>query len=48
MRECEKINDAIDYVRWMLKELDPEDMYDFKELRRELLSIIGYLVMLNS
>lgn len=48
MDENEKINEAIDYIRWMIKELDPDDMYNFKELRQNLLSIIGYLVMLKS
>lgn len=47
MDEYEKIDEAIDYVRWMLKELDPDDMYSFKEMRQKLLSIIGYLVMLK-
>lgn len=47
MDENEKINEAIDYVRWMLKELDPDDMYSFKEIRQNLLSIIGYLVRLK-
>ena len=40
MDEYKKIDEAIDYIRWMLKELNPDDMYDFKELRKELLSII--------
>lgn len=48
MNEYNKIDEAIDYIRWMIKELDPDDMYDFKELRNELLSIIGYLVMLKT
>ena len=48
MDEYEKINEAIEYIRWMIKELDPDDMYNFKELRQNLLSIIGYLVMLKS
>ena len=47
MDEHEKINEAIDYVQWLLKELNPDDMYNFKELRQKLLSIIGYLVMLK-
>lgn len=47
MDENEKINEAIDYVRWMLKELDPDDMCNFKEMRQKLLSVIGYLVRLK-
>ena len=47
MDECGKIDEAIDYVRWILKELDPDDLYNFKEVRQKLLSILGYLVMLK-
>ena len=48
MDEYEKINETIDYIRWMIKELDPDDIYNFKELRQNLLSVIGYLVMLKN
>lgn len=42
------INEAIDYAKWMLKNLDPDDMYNFTEVRSKILEIIGYLTTLKT
>lgn len=47
MNENGKLDDAIDYAKWMLKNLDPDDTYNFEEMRRKILEIIGYLTMLK-
>lgn len=48
MSENEKIDEAIDYAKWMLKSLDPDDMYNFAEVRRLMLEMIGCLATLKS
>lgn len=48
MDSNEKIDEAIEYVKWLLNEKDPESMFSFLELRNELLSIIGYLTLLKT
>ena len=46
--ENEKLDEAIDYAMWMLTNLDPDDMYNFKEVRQIILGMIGYLILLKS
>jgi len=46
--ENEKLDEAIDYAKWMLKDLDPDDMYNFSEVRQIILGMIGYLILLKS
>jgi hypothetical protein len=48
MDSNEKIDEAIEYVKWLLQKKDPEGMFSFLELRSELLSIIGYLTLLKT
>ena len=48
MEENEKIDEAVDYVKWMLNELDPDEMYNFTATRQKLLAIIGYLTILKT
>lgn len=48
MDENQKIDEAIDYAKWMLKNLDPDDMYNFDEVKRKILEMIGYLTMLKN
>jgi len=48
MDENQKIDEAIDYAEWMLKNLDPDDMYNFAEVRKMILEIIGFLTTLKS
>lgn len=43
----EKIDEAIEYAKWMLKSLDPDDVYNFEEVRRMMLEMIGYLTTLK-
>ena len=43
----EKIDEAIEYAKWMLKNLDPDDVYNFEEVRRMMLEMIGYLTTLK-
>ncbi len=47
MDENIKIDEAIDYVRYLVKELDPEKAYKFHDLRSALFSVIGYLTLLK-
>ena len=48
MDETKKLEEARDYAVWMLKNLDPEDMYNFEEMRGKILEMIGYLTILIS
>lgn len=48
MTENEKLDEAIDYAKWMLKNLDPDDMYNFAEVRKKILEMIGYLTILKA
>ena len=48
MSENEKIDEAIEYAVWMLKNLDPDDMYNFDEVKRKILEMIGYLTTLKA
>ena len=48
MSENEKIDEAIEYAIWMLKNLDPDDMYNFDEVKRKILEMIGYLTTLKA
>ena len=48
MEDNRKIDEAIDYVTWLLKDSDPDEMYNFEEYRGKLLSIIGYLTLLKT
>ncbi len=48
MNENEKIDEAIEYAKWMLKSLDPDDMYNFAEVRKLILEMVGYLALLKA
>lgn len=44
----EKIDEAIDYIRWLINNSDPDSFYSFVEHRNVLLSIIGELTLLKT
>ena len=48
MDENERLDSAIEYAMWMISNLDPNDMYNYKEMRQKILEIIGYLTVLKS
>lgn len=48
MSENEKIDEAIDYAIWTLKNIDPDDMYNFDEVKKKILEMIGYLTTLKA
>lgn len=47
MDDNQKIDEAIAYAKWMLDNLDPDDMYNFTDVRGKILSLIGYLTLLK-
>jgi len=48
MEDNQKIDEAIAYAKWMLDNLDPDDMYNFTDVRGKILGMIGYLTLLKS
>jgi len=47
MNENEKLNEVLDYAKWMLENLDPDDMYNFCEVRKKILELIGYITIIK-
>lgn len=48
MDENKKLEEARDYAVWMLKNLDPDSMYNHQEMQGKILEMIGYLTVLIS
>lgn len=47
MDNNQKIDEAIAYAKYMLDNIDPDDMYNFTDVREKILSMIGYLTLLK-
>lgn len=43
----QKIDEAIAYAKYMLDNIDPDDMYNFTDVREKILNMIGYLTLLK-
>lgn len=48
MDENIKIDEAIEYAKQTLKNLDPDDMYNYEEVRKKIFEMIGYLTLLKT
>ena len=48
MDENEKIDEAIEYAKQMLENLDPDDKYDYEEVRKKIFEMIGFLTLLKT
>lgn len=43
-----KIDEAIEYAKWVLENLDPDDMYNYEDVRNKILGMIGFLTLLKT
>lgn len=48
MDKNEKIDEAIEYAKQTLKNLDPDDMYNYEDVRNKIFEMIGYLTLLKT